>query len=160
VTWRVWGKAADGDAGRFMGRLTDLPLDEVEEWEKLEGADINGAKIELAVRATGMLHGNTEALAAAVTAKLAFSDGVTSAGLPTVELASAEVIGAMIAAVATKAGLTASNGEARRLAQGGGLRLNDEAITDGTQLIEAGDVKDGVIKLAAGKKKIVLVKPV
>ncbi|MGZ9114662.1 MAG: tyrosine--tRNA ligase, partial [Brevundimonas sp.] len=54
-----------------------------------------------------------------------------------------------------------SNGEARRLAQGGGLRLNDEAITDGARLIEAGDVNtDGVLKLAAGKKKIVLVRPI
>ena len=67
----------------------------------------------------------------------------------------------MIAAVTTKAGLTASHGEARRLAQGGGLRLNDEAIPDGARLIEAADVNaDGVLKLAAGKKKIVLVKPV
>ena len=71
-----------------------------------------------------------------------------------------EVIGAMIAAVATRAGLTQSNGEARRLAQGGGLRLNDEAINDGARLIEAGDLNaDGVMKLAAGKKKIVLVRP-
>ena len=58
-------------------------------------------------------------------------------------------------------GLAASRGEARRLAQGGGLRLNDQAIADGARLIEAGDLTgDGVLKLAAGKKKIVLVRPV
>ena len=57
------------------------------------------------------------------------------------------------------AGLTASNGEARRLAQGGGLRLNDAAISDGAHLLSDTDLKDGVIKLAAGKKKIVLVRP-
>jgi len=107
-----------------------------------------------------MLHGKTEALAAAVAAKLAFSDGLVSADLPTVELPSTEVIGAMIAAVATRAGLTASNGEARRLAQGGGLRLNDEAIADGARLIEASDVRDGMLKLGAGKKKIILVRPI
>ena len=67
----------------------------------------------------------------------------------------------MIAAVATKAGLTASNGEARRLAQGGGLRLNDAAVADGAQAISEADLNaDGVLKLAAGKKKIVLVRPV
>ena len=67
----------------------------------------------------------------------------------------------MIAAVTTRAGLTASNGEARRLAQGGGLRLNDEPVADGARLIEAADINaDGVLKLAAGKKKIVLVRPV
>ena len=70
-------------------------------------------------------------------------------------------VGVMVAAVATKAGLTASNGEARRLAQGGGLRLNDQAVADGARLVEAADVTaDGVLKLAAGKKKIVLVRPV
>ncbi|MNE84719.1 Tyrosine--tRNA ligase [compost metagenome] len=84
-----------------------------------------------------------------------------SADLPTVEMPKDEVIGAMIAAVVSKAGLTTSNGEARRLAQGGGLRLNDEAIADGARLIEDADVNaEGVFKLAAGKKKIVLVRPV
>ena len=47
----------------------------------------------------------------------------------------------MIAAVVTKAGLTASNGEARRLAQGGGLRLNDAAVSDGAQLLTEADLK-------------------
>jgi len=159
--WQFWRNAEDSDVGRFMRLFTDLSLDEIARFEALEGAAINDAKIELATRATEMLHGNSEALAAAVTAKLAFSDGVTSAGLPTVELPSGEVIGAMLAAVATRAGLTASNGEARRLAQGGGLRLNDEAIADGARLIEASDINaDGVIKLAAGRKKLLLVRPV
>ena len=67
----------------------------------------------------------------------------------------------MIAAVTTKAGLSASNGEARRLAQGGGLRLNDEVVNDGARLIEEADLNaDGVLKLGAGKKKLVLVRPV
>jgi len=159
--WQFWRNADDADVGRFLRLFTDLPLDEVARLEALEGAGINDAKIRLATEATTLLHGETEALAAQLTAKLAFEDGKTSAGLPTVELPSAEVIGAMIAAVSTRAGLTASNGEARRLAQGGGLRLNDAAIADGARLIEASDVNaDGVLKLAAGKKKIVLVKPI
>ncbi|MBX9706431.1 MAG: tyrosine--tRNA ligase [Caulobacteraceae bacterium] len=159
--WQFWRNAEDADVGRFMRLFTDLPLDEIARYEALQGAEINEAKIQLATRATEMLHGNTEAIAAAVAAKLAFSDGKVSTDLPTVELPSSEVIGAMIAAVATRAGLTASNGEARRLAQGGGLRLNDEAIADGARLIEASDVNaDGVLKLAAGKKKLLLVKPI
>ena len=158
--WQFWRNAEDADVGRFMRLFTDLPLDEIARYEALPGAEINEAKIQLATRATEMLHGKTEALAAAVAAKLAFSDGLVSADLPTVELPSTEVIGAMIAAVATRAGLTASNGEARRLAQGGGLRLNDEAIADGARLIEASDVRDGMLKLGAGKKKIILVRPI
>ncbi len=157
--WQFWRNAEDGDVGRFMRLFTDLPLDEIARLEALEGAAINDAKKALADAATTMLHGTEAAATARAAAEKAFEQGVVSADLPTVELPSDEVIGAMIAAVAAKAGLTASNGEARRLAQGGGLRLNDEAIADGARLIEAGDVKDGVIKLAAGKKKIVLVRP-
>ncbi|HEY1225283.1 MAG TPA: tyrosine--tRNA ligase [Brevundimonas sp.] len=157
--WQFWRNAEDGDVGRFMRLFTDLPLDEIARLEALEGAAINDAKKALADAATTMLHGAEAAAHARGAAEAAFEQGVVSADLPTVELPSDEVIGAMIAALATKAGLTASNGEARRLAQGGGLRLNDEAITDGARLIEAGDVKDGAIKLAAGKKKIVLVRP-
>jgi tyrosyl-tRNA synthetase len=159
--WQFWRNAEDADVGRFMRLFTDLPLDQIALYEAMEGAGINEAKKALADAATSMLHGSEAAQAARAAAEAAFEKGQLSADLPTVELPKDEVIGAMIAAVVTKAGLTASNGEARRLAQGGGLRLNDEAIADGARLIEASDVNaDGVIKLAAGKKKIVLVRPV
>ncbi|WP_312782254.1 tyrosine--tRNA ligase [Brevundimonas sp.] len=159
--WQFWRNAEDADVGRFMRLFTDLPLDQISLFEAMEGAGINEAKKALADAATSMLHGTEAAQAARAAAEAAFEKGQLSADLPTVELARNEVIGAMIAAVVTKAGLTTSNGEARRLAQGGGLRLNDEAIADGARLIEDADVNaDGVLKLAAGKKKIVLVRPV
>jgi len=159
--WQFWRNAEDADVGRFMRLFTDLPLDQIALYEAMEGADINEAKKALADAATSMLHGSEAAQAARAAAEAAFEKGQLSADLPTVELPRDEVIGAMIAAVVTKAGLTTSNGEARRLAQGGGLRLNDEAIADGARLIEETDVNaDDVLKLAAGKKKIVLVKPV
>ncbi|MDB5420302.1 MAG: tyrosyl-tRNA synthetase [Brevundimonas sp.] len=159
--WQFWRNAEDADVGRFMKLFTDLSLEDIAAWEAKQGAEINEAKKALADAATTLLHGADEAAKARAAAEGAFERGTVSADLPTVELPSDEVIGAMIAALTTKAGLTASNGEARRLAQGGGLRLNDEAISDGARLIEASDVStEGVIKLAAGKKKIVLVKPV
>ena len=159
--WQFWRNADDADVGRFLRLFTDLPLDEVARLESLEGAGINDAKKTLADAATTMLHGADAAATARAAAEGAFERGTLSVDLPTVELPRDEVIGAMIAAVTTRAGLTASNGEARRLAQGGGLRLNDAAIADGARLIEASDVNaDGVLKLAAGKKKIVLVKPI
>jgi tyrosyl-tRNA synthetase len=81
--------------------------------------------------------------------------------MPTHEIATAELqAGVMLAALATDAGLAGSRGEARRLAQGGGLRVNDKAEADAGRTITNADLVDGVIKLAAGKKKIVLVKPV
>lgn len=157
--WQFWRNAEDADVGRFMRLFTDLTLDQIAEYEALEGAAINDAKKALADAATTLLHGKDEADKARAAAESAFEKGQVSADLPTVELPSAEVFGAMIAAVVTKAGLTASNGEARRLAQGGGLRLNDAPVSDGAQLLTEADVADGVIKLAAGKKKIVLVRP-
>lgn len=159
--WQFWRNADDADVGRFLRLFTDLPLDEIARLEALEGAAINDAKKALADAATTMLHGAEAAEAARGAAEAAFEQGRLSADLPTVELPRDEVIGAMIAAVTTKAGLTQSNGEARRLAQGGGLRLNDEAVSDGARTVEAADINpDGVLKLAAGKKKIVLVRPV
>ncbi|MFC5343489.1 tyrosine--tRNA ligase [Brevundimonas staleyi] len=159
--WQFWRNAEDADVGRFMRLFTDLSLEEIAGFEALEGAAINDAKKALADAATTLLHGADAAASARAAAESAFEQGTLSADLPTIELPASEVIGAMLAAVATRAGLTASNGEARRLAQGGGLRLNDEAIADGARLIETSDVNaDGVIKLAAGKKKLMLVRPV
>ncbi|WP_292079383.1 MULTISPECIES: tyrosine--tRNA ligase [Brevundimonas] len=158
--WQFWRNAEDADVGRFMRLFTDLSLEQIAQYEALEGAAINDAKKALADAATTMLHGADEAAKARAAAESNFEKGQVSADLPTVELPSGEVYGVMIAAVVTKTGLTASNGEARRLAQGGGLRLNDTAVSDGAQLLTEADLKDGVIKLAAGKKKIVLVRPV
>lgn len=158
--WQFWRNAEDADVGRFMRLFTDLSLEQIAEYEALQGAAINDAKKALADAATTLLHGADEAAKARAAAESNFEKGQLSADLPTVELPSPEVYGAMIAAVVTKAGLTASNGEARRLAQGGGLRLNDAVVSDGAQLLTEADLKDGVIKLAAGKKKIVLVRPV
>jgi tyrosyl-tRNA synthetase len=157
--WQYWRNTEDGDVGRFMRLFTDLSDAEIARFETLEGVAINDAKKALADAATTMLHGAEAAAQARAAAEAAFEQGRLSADLPTVELPAAEVFGAMIAAVVTRAGLTASNGEARRLAQGGGLRLNDAPVADGAQPLVADDVRDGVIKLAAGKKKIVLVRP-
>ncbi len=160
--WQYWRNAEDRDVGRFLRLFTELPLDEIARLEKLEGAEINDAKKVLADEATKMLHGGDAAQTARDTAQKAFEQGVLSADLPTVEVERRHLDdGIMLAALATLIGLTASNGEARRLAQGGGLRVNDVAVTDGNQHVTAADLNsDGVIKLSQGKKKIVLVKPV
>ncbi|WP_040309534.1 tyrosine--tRNA ligase, partial [Asticcacaulis biprosthecium] len=160
--WQYWRNAEDKDVGRFLRLFTELPLDEIARLEALEGAEINDAKKVLADEATRLLHGDEAAATARDTAQKAFEQGVLSADLPTVEIERAVLDeGIMLAALATKIGLTSSNGEARRLAQGGGLRVNDLAITDGNQLVTAMDLNaDGVIKVSQGKKKILLVKPV
>ncbi|HEY8574467.1 tyrosine--tRNA ligase [Phenylobacterium sp.] len=159
--WQFWRNTEDADVGRFLRLFTDLPLDEIARLEALPGAQINEAKKVLANAATTLLHGPEEAAKAAAAAEAAFERGGLSADLPTHEIPAAELeAGIVLAALAVDAGLAASRGEARRLAQGGGLRLNDKPETDANRTVTAADLVDGVVKLAAGKKKIVLVKPV
>jgi tyrosyl-tRNA synthetase len=160
--WQFWRNTEDADVGRFLKLFTDLPLDEIARLEALAGAEINDAKKALADAATTLLHGAEAAAVARGAAETAFERGGLSADLPTVEIARSALEGGVaLANLTTLAGLSGSNGEARRLAQGGGLRLNDTAEQDGSRLVTVADINsDGVIKLAAGKKKIVLIKPV
>ena len=159
--WQFWRNTEDGDVGRFLRLFTDLPLDEIARLEAFEGGQINDAKKVLADEATTMLHGAEAARAARAAAETAFEQGGVSSDLPTFEVTQAALAeGIVLAALAADAGLAASRGEARRLAQGGGLRLNDEPIADANRVVTGADLRNGTIKLAAGKKKIVLVKPV
>jgi tyrosyl-tRNA synthetase len=160
--WQFWRNTEDADVGRFLRLFTDLPLPEIARLEALQGAEINEAKKVLADEATALLHGREAAQVAAGAAKAAFEEGRLSGDLPTFEVARAELeAGITLSALAADAGLAASRGEARRLAQGGGLRLNDVAEADGQRLVTVADLNpDGVLKLAAGKKKIVLVRPI
>jgi tyrosyl-tRNA synthetase len=159
--WQFWRNTEDGDVGRFLRLYTDLPLDEIARLEALPGAEINDAKKVLANAATTLLHGPEEAAKAAAAAQAAFEQGKLSDDLPTHEIARSDLdAGIVLATLAADAGLAASRGEARRLAQGGGLRVNDKPEIDGNRTLTSADLVDGVVKLAAGKKKIVLVKPV
>ena len=157
--WQMWRNTEDADVGKFLKLFTELPLDEIARLEALAGAEINEAKKVLANEATTLLHGREAAETSAAAAKAAFEEGRLSDDLPTVEIASADLeAGLALAAVAADAGLAASRSEARRLAQGGGLRINDAVEKDGQRLLTLADLNDdGVIKLAAGRKKIVLV---
>ena len=159
--WQFWRNTEDSDVGRFLRLFTDLPLDEINRLEALPGAEINEAKKVLANAATGMLHGEAAARAAEAASRAAFEEGRLSEDLPTHEIPSADLAaGVVLAALAADAGLAASKGETRRLAQGGGLRVNDRPELDANRVITQADLVGGVVKLAAGKKKIVLVRPI
>jgi len=160
--WQFWRNTEDADVGRFLKLFTELPLGEIAQLAALGGAEINEAKKVLANEATTLLHGAAAANAAAAAAKAAFEDGRLSDDLPTVELPRALfAAGVALATIAADAGLASSRSEARRLAQGGGLRVNDAVETEGQRLLTERDLNaDGVVKLAAGRKKIVLVKAV
>jgi tyrosyl-tRNA synthetase len=159
--WQYWRNAEDGDVGRFLKLFTDMPLDEIARLEKLQGAEINDAKIVLATEVTALAHGREAAEQAAETARRTFSEGEAAEGLPTVGVPVAEIEAGMgVLTAFVRAGLASSNGEARRLIQGGGVRINDAAVKDDRATLTSDLVNaDGVIKLSLGKKRHVLLKP-
>ena len=115
----------------------------------------------LATEATALLHGRDAANTASETARQTFEEGAIAENLPTVEIPRGELeAGVGVLALFVKAGLVASNGEARRQIKGGGLRVNDVAVTDEKMMLKASDLTpEGVIKLSLGKKRHVLLKP-
>jgi len=160
--WQFWRNTEDADVGRFLRLFTELPLAEIARLEALGGSEINEAKKILATAATALCHGPAAAEAAAETARRVFEEGAIGGELPVLELPRAELEKGIPAFEAfARAGLAASNGEARRLIKGGGGRLNDRAIERETQLVSLADLgADGVVKLSAGKKRHALLKPV
>lgn len=159
--WQFWRNTEDADVGRFMKLFTDLSLEEIEQYEALEGAEINQAKIALANAATTMMHGQQAAQEAEAAASKAFAGGGVSVDLPTFEIAQSEFPEGPTTTALLRAGeLVASNGEARRKMNEGAVRVNDEKIAadvthSWTDLLA--DVS--AFKVQVGKKRIALVKP-
>ena len=159
--WQFWRNTEDADVAKFLRLFTFMPLDEIARLEALSGAEINEAKKILATEATALMHGREAAEMAAETARTTFEAGGTAADLPSISIPAAELqagLGVLNAFV--RAGLVASNGEARRQVQSGGLRINDVVVSDiGQILTEANATEAGAIKLSFGKKKHVLIRP-
>ncbi|NWH09004.1 MAG: tyrosine--tRNA ligase [Alphaproteobacteria bacterium] len=158
--WQYWRNTEDADVGRFLRIFTDLPEEEIARLEVLEGAELNEAKKVLATEATALCHGRAAAEASAETARKTFEEGVAAADLPsiTVPLAQLEQ-GFGVAQAAVAAGLTKSTSEARRMIENRGISLNDAVVEDVKAMLTVADLRDGAIKISAGKKKHVLIRP-
>ena len=157
--WQFWRNTEDADVGRFLRLFTELPLDEITRLEALEGAEMNDAKKILATEATSMCHGRAAAEKAEATALETFEGGGASADLPSVDVNASELADGMgLLQAFVLAGLAKSNGEARRLVQGGGAKVNDAPQNNHAAILNADDIVDGVIKLSFGKKRHVLLK--
>jgi tyrosyl-tRNA synthetase len=159
--WQYWRNVEDADVVKFLKLFTILPMSEIEQLARLQGAEINEAKKALADAATTLLHGAEAARTAAETARQTFEEGTIAENLPTVDIPRAEFeAGTGVLAAFVKAGLVASNGEARRQIKGGGLRVNDVAVTDEKMVLTPSNLTpEGVIKLSLGRKRHVLLKP-
>jgi len=160
--WQFWRNSEDADVERFLKLFTELPLDEVGKLAKLKGAELNEAKKILATEATALVHGRDAADRAAETARATFEEGQNAVSLPTFEVKRADLekgLGVLNASLLV--GFVQSTGEARRQIKGGGLKVNDMAVTDERRLLTPSDLtEDGVIKLSLGKKRHVLIRPV
>jgi tyrosyl-tRNA synthetase len=144
--WQFWRNTDDRDVGRFLRLFTDLPLDEIARLEALEGSEINAAKIALANAATEMCRGAEAANTAAETARKTFEEGSAGEDLPVAEVqGKISLIDALIAL-----NFVTSKKEARRMIQGGGARVDGEAISDENMEIAASSAP---VKISAGKKK-------
>ncbi|MBY0462767.1 MAG: tyrosine--tRNA ligase [Alphaproteobacteria bacterium] len=154
--WQFWRNTDDRDVGRYLRLFTDLPLDEIERLEKLEGAELNQAKKILADEATALARGAGDLPGIHETIAQLFEQQTGDMNqLPKITIKNHELpIG--MEDMFVRSGLCASKGEAKRLIQGGGARLNDQVISDSKNTLNADHFSNGIVKVSSGKKKHVV----
>ena len=152
--YQYWRNVSDDDVLKCIRMLTFLPLEQIDEMDKWEGSELNKAKEILAYEMTNLVHGEEEAVKAQNAAKALFSGAGDLDNMPTIELSDEDfedgVVG--IIKILVKAGLSKSNGEARRLIQQGGISINDEKVTDFSKVITADEISSGDTIIKKGKK--------
>lgn len=152
--YQFWRNTADADTAKFLRFFTVLPVAEI---DALAAGDINRAKEVLALEATALVHGQPAAEQARADARRAFGAARDAGGesIPHGELPLAELAaGITVVALLVRAGLAASNGEARRLIAGGGVHIHQALIDDPQHRLDAGAAHSGVVLLRAGKKRL------
>ncbi len=154
--YQYWRNVADADVLKCIRMLTFLPLEEIDKMDSWEGAQLNTAKEILAYELTKLVHGEAEAQNAQSTARAVFGGAGSHENMPTTELSNEDFTDCKIGVLAmmVKAGLAASNGEARRLVQQGGVSINDQKITDPSYSLTPNDFENEII-LKKGKKVFV-----
>ena len=152
--WQFWRNSTDADVGRFLKLYTELPVEECDRLGALSGSEINEAKVILANEVTTLLHGADAAARAEATAREVFEQGGAGGDLETATLPRSAFDGGALSVqqVLVQAGLTASGKEAKRLIAEGGLRLDNEPVTDPQATLGA-DQLDAGIKVSIGRKK-------
>lgn len=154
--WQFWRNTQDDDVVRFLKLFTDLERDEIERLATLEGAELNDAKVILANEATRLCHGDDAVRAAQETAASVFSGNAHNLeDLPSVTLMNdaLSLIDALVELQFAK-----SKGEARRLIRGNGVRVADQIVLDEELSFTKEDLKEGPLKISAGKKRHGLLK--
>ena len=152
--FQYWRNINDADVIRVMKMLTFMSLEEIAEYEKLEGAGLNKAKERLAYEITAMVHGKEEAEKAQNAARALFSgNAMDTEHMPSTQLTEADLTDGSIGILTlmVKAGLAASNGEARRLVVQGGVLVDGEKAAAPTVSFTAEQLAKGIV-IKKGKK--------
>ena len=151
--YQYWRNVADADVLKCIRMLTFLPLEEIDKMDEWEGSQLNTAKEILAYELTKLVHGEEEAEKAQAAARAIFAGGGSHADMPSTKLSEVDFTDGEIGILAmmVKGGLAASNGEARRLVQQGGVSVNDEKVTDPKFALKKHAFESEVI-LKKGKK--------
>ena len=143
----------DRDVVKFMKLLTFLPLEEIDEYAKLEGAEINKGKARLAYEVTKIIHGEEEAKKAEKAAEALFEGAGDETAIPFTEMSKDDFEeGQGLLNLLTNLGLTKSNGEARNLIKQGGIQVNDKIVEDFRKTISIEDFEDGKLMIKKGRK--------
>ena len=128
--FQYWRNVDDADVIKCMNMLTFMPLEEIAEYAKLTGSDLNRAKEKLAYELTELVHGKEEAEKALTAARAVFANGGVSANMPSTVLTEENFTDGKISAIdlLVLSKLAPSRGEARRLIQQGGMLAGDEKV--------------------------------
>ncbi len=161
--FQYWRNVPDEDALRFLKMFTFLEMEEIGQYEGLQGQELNAVKQRLAYEQTKIIHGEKAAQSALAAAKSVFAAGAKQdlAGMPSLEIKAQEIEqGLGIVELFARTQLCKSKSDARRLIKQGGARVNGEQIKDIETAIQPKMVEDNKIVLKAGKKRYFLVKVV
>ena len=156
--YQYWRNVEDADVLKCIRMLTFLPLEQIQEMDSWEGAQLNQAKEILAFELTRMVHGEEEAQKAQEASRGLFAGGGDTSNMPSTTLTSADLQGGAIGLLdlMVKCGLTPSKGEARRLITQGGVLVKGEKVTDPTVRFTTEDFAQEFI-IKKGKKVFHLV---
>ncbi len=151
--YQYWRNVDDADVIRLLKLVTFLPLEQIAEYEKCEGAELNKVKCILAYEVTKMVHGEEEAKKANDAAMAIFSGNGNTDNMPSASV-SAEKIenGINILDLLLEVKLIPSKGEGRRLIQQNGLSVNNEKVKDISSIINNSYFENGEMIVKKGKK--------
>lgn len=152
--YQYWRNVDDADVINCLKMLTFVPVEQIAEYEKLEGSELNKVKEVLAFEVTQLIHGEEEAEKAQSAAKALFGNNVDTENMPTTILDASDFSEGEIAVsdILLKTGICKSKGEGKRLIEQGGISIDDEKVASAVATVNTSAFEKGHIVVKKGKK--------